>query len=128
LKDAQLQLDAIKQRNQLLEEKNAILEANKPSHKTSKAPSQLVAFDKVVKTFTKKYGVMYEMYPPSAELLKKTLPSNFGLPFDCPTCYANSAAEADALLSELHSVLPDLLHHLVSTNHFHKTVRVCIGN
>ncbi|KAG1738318.1 uncharacterized protein EDB91DRAFT_1013993, partial [Suillus paluster] len=61
LKEAQLQLEAVKQRNRLLEEKNAILEANKPSRKTSKAPSQLVAFDEEVKMFAKKYGVMYEM-------------------------------------------------------------------
>lgn len=119
-------MQAIKQRNRLLEEKNAILEANKPSRKASKAPSQLLAFDEEVKMFAKKYGIMYEMYPPSAELLKKTLPSTPGLPFDRPACYANSAAEADALLSELHSVLPDHLHHLVPLNHFHKTVRMYI--
>ncbi|KAG1797267.1 hypothetical protein EV424DRAFT_1333443, partial [Suillus variegatus] len=123
LKDAQLQLQAIKQRNRLLEEKNAILEANKPSRKASKAPSQLLAFDEEVKMFAKKYGIMYEMYPPSAELLKKTLPSTPGLPFDRPARYANSAAEADALLSELRSVLPDHLHHLVPLNHFHKTLQ-----
>ncbi|KAG2054078.1 hypothetical protein BDR06DRAFT_1008040 [Suillus hirtellus] len=123
LKDAQLQLEAIKQCNRLLEEKNAILEANKPSRKASKAPSQLLAFDEEVKMFAKKYGVMYEMYPPSAELLKKTLPSTPGLPFDRPARYANSAAEADALLSELCTVLPDHLHHLVPLNHFHKTLQ-----
>ncbi|KAG2046462.1 hypothetical protein BDR06DRAFT_1014714 [Suillus hirtellus] len=123
LKDAQLQLEAIKQCNRLLEEKNAILEANKPSHKASKAPSQLLAFDEEVKMFAKKYGVMYEMYPPSTELLKKTLPSTPCLPFDRPARYASSAAEADALLSELHSVLPDHLHHLVPLNHFHKTLQ-----
>ncbi|KAG2112435.1 hypothetical protein DEU56DRAFT_762042 [Suillus clintonianus] len=122
LKEAQLQLEAVKQRNRLLEEQNTILEANKPSHKTSKVPSQLVAFDEEVKMFAKKYGVMYEMYPPSTELLKKTLPS-IGLSFDRPARYANSAAEADTLLSELRSVLPDHLHHLISSNHFHKTLQ-----
>ncbi|KAG2145459.1 uncharacterized protein EDB93DRAFT_1251330 [Suillus bovinus] len=110
LKDTQLQLQAIKQCNQLLEEKNAILEVNKPSRKASKAPSQLLVFDKEVKMFTKKYGIMYEMYPPSAELLKKTLPST-----------------PDTLLSKLHSVLPDHLHHLVPLNHFHKTAPLEAG-
>ncbi|KAG1828914.1 hypothetical protein EV424DRAFT_1305346, partial [Suillus variegatus] len=61
LRQVQLQLDAIKQRNRILEEKNMILEANQPTRKFSKAPSDLVAFDEEVKTFAKKYGVMYEM-------------------------------------------------------------------
>ncbi|KAG1859484.1 hypothetical protein C8R48DRAFT_774820 [Suillus tomentosus] len=91
--------------------------------KASKAPSQLLAFDEEVKMFTEKYGVMYEMYPPSTELLKKTLPLTPGLLFDRLARYANLAAEADTLLSELRSVLPDHLHHLVPLNHFHKTLQ-----
>ncbi|KAG1843779.1 hypothetical protein DFJ58DRAFT_665132, partial [Suillus subalutaceus] len=64
-----------------LEEQNMILEANQPTRKSSKAPSDLVAFDEEVKTFAKKYGVMYEMFLLNAELLKKALLVS-ALPFE----------------------------------------------
>ncbi|KAG2153484.1 uncharacterized protein EDB93DRAFT_1102634 [Suillus bovinus] len=52
----------IKQCNRFLEEKNAILEVNKPSCKASKAPSQLLAFDEEVKMFARKYGIIYNKH------------------------------------------------------------------
>ncbi|KAG1884710.1 hypothetical protein F4604DRAFT_1919192 [Suillus subluteus] len=122
LRQIQLQLDAIKQHNQILEEQNMILEANQPTRKSSKAPSDLVAFDEEVKIFAKKYGVMYEMFPLNAELLKKALPVSIP-PSERAARYANSAAEEDALLSELYSILPQHLHHLVASNHFHKILQ-----
>lgn len=100
-----------------------ILEANQPTRKFSKAPSDLVAFDEEVKTFAKKYGVMYEMFLPNAELLKTALLAS-APPFKQAARYANSTAENDALLSELYSMLPQHLHHLIAFNHFHNIARV----
>ena len=74
LRQAQLELDAMKEQCRALQEQVRIAEANK-SRKSSKAsaPEALNTFDTEIQTLTKKFGVLAEMFPPSKDVLSRPL-------------------------------------------------------
>ncbi|KAF8835857.1 hypothetical protein BDN67DRAFT_984325 [Paxillus ammoniavirescens] len=118
LRQAQLQIDAMKEWCRALEEEKRISEANKP-RKSAKGviPDSLSAFDGKIQTITKKFGVMAEMFFPTDNLFSCASPSP-PPPFNTQTCYASAWAEEDGILAELDSMLPDHLHTLQTSGHF----------
>ena len=127
LRTAQLQLDAEKSHTRQLEEKNAILEANKQcKSKKRNVPEELAVYEAEMKSLAKKYGVMIEMFFPTTEALSQPLP----VPpptFNTADHYATTVAEGQCLVAELESILPDHIKRLRPSNHFHDVVRSFIA-
>ena len=92
LRTAQLQLDAEKTCNQQLEEKNVVLEANKPSRrsKKSKILEELAAYEVKIRTLAKKYSIMVEMYFPSTEAISQSMLPMPTPAFHTADCYASA--------------------------------------
>ncbi|KIK93810.1 hypothetical protein PAXRUDRAFT_33852 [Paxillus rubicundulus Ve08.2h10] len=98
-----LQLDAIKERCQALEEENCILQANKP-RKSAKGttPNSLTVYDIEIHSLAKKFGVMGEMFFPGTQLLSCT-PNQVG-PYPLPTDathYSASQCTEEEVASEI---------------------------
>ncbi|KAG1726526.1 uncharacterized protein EDB91DRAFT_1254295 [Suillus paluster] len=85
--------------------------------KKDNLPDELKAFDAELATFSCKYGIIAEMFPPMHCVLKLTVPN------PPPTIlsgshYETKSAEELCLVTELYSLLPDHLHRFVPTTHF----------
>ncbi|KAL4062016.1 hypothetical protein J3A83DRAFT_4196262 [Scleroderma citrinum] len=117
LKSVQLQLDIEKNCNHQLEEKNAILEANKSRwSKKNNIPDELAVYDNEIKVLAKKYGLMTEMFFPEMSAISQPM-SNPPPPFQTPDCYASATAEEQCFVMELDSMLPD---HICCSDILHK--------
>ncbi|KAL4066266.1 NUC071 domain-containing protein [Scleroderma yunnanense] len=118
LKSVQLQLDIEKNCNHQLEEKNAILEANKSRwSKKNNIPDELAVYDNEIKVLAKKYGLMTEMFFPEMSAISQPM-SNPPPPFQTPDCYASATAEEQCFVMELDSMLPD---HICGFSHAMQT-------
>ena len=131
LKQAQLELDAVKEQNRLLQEKVCVAEANR-LRKSTKAsvPDALSAFDPEIQAIAKKFGVMTEMFPPAQDAL--SCPVTPGVSKASPALseiigkgrYASPLAEEAAVLAELDSMLPPHIQEIRTLHHF--ADQVCI--
>ncbi|KAG2086951.1 uncharacterized protein F5147DRAFT_659072 [Suillus discolor] len=114
----QLENQTLKNNNCALGETNKTLSANQwRSSSSTQIPDELKAFDAELATFSRKYGIIAEMFPPMHRILK--------LPVLKPppailsgSRYATKSAEELCLVTELYSLLPDHLHRFVPTSHF----------
>ena len=131
LKQAQLELNAVKEQNHLLQEKVCIAEANWP-HKSMKAsvPNVLSAFNPEIQAIAKKFEVMTEMFPLAQDAL--SCPVTSGVSKASPAsseiigkgCDASPLVEEAAVLAELDSMLPSHIQEIQTSHHF--TDQVCI--
>ena len=105
-----------------MEGKNAVLEANKSRKSKSKnIPEELAAYEVEIKMLAKKYGVMVEMYFPTAKIILQ--PTPLPVPaFNTADHYASLLAEEESLAAELDSVLPDHIKRVWPSNHFQDVV------
>ncbi|KAG1735739.1 uncharacterized protein EDB91DRAFT_1250365 [Suillus paluster] len=118
VKNAQLENQALKERLRTMEEQNKVVSANKGRRKQDTAVSEdIVAFEGELKVCAKRYGLMVNMFPPPAALLKTTLPNPLP-PFNTAAQYATTGSQELACLAELYDTLPQHLHHLVPMNRF----------
>ena len=113
-----------------MEEKNAVLEANKQwKPKKWDVPDELAVYEAEMKMLAKKYGVLIEMYFPTTEALFQPLPMPPPV-FNTADCYVTVVAEGQCLVAELESILPDHIKRLWPSNHFHDVVsslpRICL--
>ena len=118
----------MKEQCHTLEEQNRILLANKP-RKSAKGtiPDMLSAFDGKIQALAKKFGVLFEIFPLSGDILscplmEVSLFSPVLLDIVGPAHYASLRAEEDAITAELDSILPDHLWSLQNLNHFLQVV------
>ena len=118
----------MKEQCRILEEQNCILLANKPCKSAKGAvPDTLSAFDGEIQALAKKFGVLFEMFPPSGDILSHPLmevsiSSPALLDIVGPAHYAFLRAEEAAITAELDSILPDHLRSLRNSNHFSQVV------
>ncbi|KAG1748934.1 uncharacterized protein EDB91DRAFT_1079054 [Suillus paluster] len=129
VKNAQLENQALKEQLRTVEEQNKVLSANKGCRKQDTAVSEdIVAFEGELKVCVKCYGLMVNMFPPPAALLKTTLPNPLP-PFNTAAQYATTGSQELACLVELYNTLPQHLHHLVPMNRFSNmfSKAVCAG-
>ncbi|KAG1847176.1 hypothetical protein DFJ58DRAFT_843266 [Suillus subalutaceus] len=118
VKSAQLENQALKERLHAVEEQNKVLSANKRHRKQDNTVSKdILAFEAELKICAKQYGLMINMFPPPAALLKVTLPNPVP-PFNTAARYATTGLQEIATLAELYDTLPQHLHHLVPMNRF----------
>ncbi|KAG1856137.1 hypothetical protein F4604DRAFT_1542443, partial [Suillus subluteus] len=130
VKNAQLENQALKERLCIVEEQNKILLANKGRRKKDDTVAEdILAFKAELKVCAKQYGLMVNMFPPPAALLKTTLPDP-ALSFDTAAWYATTGSQEIAVLAELYDMLPQHLHHLVPMNRFSNVFSkaVCAGH
>ncbi|KAG1787604.1 uncharacterized protein HD556DRAFT_1312640 [Suillus plorans] len=108
----------LKNNNHTLGKKNKTLSANQWQLSSStQIPDELKAFDAELATFSHKYGIIAEMFPPTHRILKLPVP-NPPSAILSGSHYATKSAEELCLITELYSLLPDHLHHFVPTTHF----------
>ncbi|KAI9460702.1 hypothetical protein HD554DRAFT_2041611 [Boletus coccyginus] len=123
----------MKEQCRSLEEQNRILLANKPRKSAKGAvPDMLSAFDGEIQALAKKFGVLFEMFPPSGDILSRPLTgvcisSPASLDIVGPARYASTRAEEAAITAELDSMLPDHLRSLRSSNHFSQVFEQGLG-
>ncbi|KAG1786170.1 uncharacterized protein HD556DRAFT_1450025 [Suillus plorans] len=113
----QLENQMLKNNNRTLGEKNKTLSSNQHRRSKTNVPDELKAFDVELGTFSRKYGIVAEMFPPVHHILKLPVPN------PPPTIlsgsrYASKSAEEVCLVTELYSLLPGHLHRFVPTTHF----------
>ena len=113
-----------------MEEKNAVLEANKQRKpKKWDVPDELAAYEAEMKMHAKKYSVLIKMYFPTTEALFQPLPMPPPV-FNTADRYATVVAEGQCLVAELESILPDHIKRLRPSNHFcdvvHSLPRTCL--
>ncbi|KAG1720436.1 hypothetical protein EDB19DRAFT_1835989 [Suillus lakei] len=113
----QLENQMLKNDNRTLGEKNKTLLSNQCRCSSTQVPDELKVFDVELLTFSCKYGVVVEMFPPEHCILKLPVPN------PPPTIlsgsrYASKSAEELCLVTKLYSLLPDHLHQFVPTSHF----------
>ncbi|KAG2108864.1 hypothetical protein DEU56DRAFT_711579, partial [Suillus clintonianus] len=129
VKNAQLENQALKERLRVVEEQNKILSTNKGRRKKDDAVADdILAFEAELKVCAKRYGLMVNMFPPLAALLKMTLPDP-ALSFNTAARYATTGSQEIAVLAELYDTLPQHLHYLVPMNRFSNmfSKAVCAG-
>ena len=106
-----------------MEEKNAVLEANKQRKpKKRDVPDELAAYETEMKMLAKKYSVLIEMYFLTTEALCQPLPMPPPV-FNMADHYATVVAEGQCLIAELESILLDHIKRLRPSNHFRDVVR-----
>ncbi|KAG1730406.1 uncharacterized protein EDB91DRAFT_1252670 [Suillus paluster] len=114
----QLKNQTLKNKNRTLGETNKTLSANQwRSSSSTQIPDELKAFDAELATFSRKYGIIAEMFPPTHCILKLPVP-NPPPAILSGSHYATKSAEELCLVTELYSLLPDHLHRFVPTTHF----------
>ena len=117
LKQAQLELDTVKEQNHLLQEKVYIAEANQLCKSTkASVPDALSAFDPEIQAIAKKFGILTEMVPPAQDTLSH--------PVTPGVLKASPLAEEAAVLAELDSMLLPHIQEVQMSHHF--TDQVCI--
>ncbi|KAG2114791.1 uncharacterized protein F5147DRAFT_822298, partial [Suillus discolor] len=129
VKNVQLENQALKERLRIVEEQNKILSANKGRRKKDNAVAEdILAFEAELKVCAKRYGLMVNMFPLPAALLKTTLPDP-APSFNTAARYATTGSQEIAVLAELYDMLPQHLHHLVPMNRFSNVFSkaVCAG-
>lgn len=105
-----------------MEEQNKILSTNKGRRKKDDAVADdILAFEAELKVCAKRYGLMVNMFPPLAALLKTTLPDP-APSFNTAARYATTGSQEIAVLAELYDTLPQHLHYLVPMNRFSNMV------
>lgn len=118
----------MKEKCRTLEEQNRVLEANKPRKSAKGAvPDMLSAFDGEIQALAKKFGVLFEMFPPSGDIFSRPLTavsitSPASLDIVGTARYASTRAEEAAIIAELDSMLPEHLRSLRNSNHFSQVV------
>ncbi|KAG2120422.1 uncharacterized protein F5147DRAFT_785152 [Suillus discolor] len=106
VKNAQLENQALKERLHIVEEQNKILSANKGCRKKDDVVAEdILAFEAELKVCAKRYGLMVNMFPPPAALLKTTLPDP-APSFNTAAWYATTGSQEIAVLAELYDMLP----------------------
>jgi hypothetical protein len=118
----QLENQSLKNNNRTLGEKNKVLVSNQCRHSSAQVPDELKAFDIELSTFTRKYGVIAEMFPPEHRILRLPVPNPPPIIIS-PSCYATKGAEELCLVTEVYLLLPDHLHCFIPTSHFQSLVR-----
>ncbi|KAG2103988.1 uncharacterized protein F5147DRAFT_775694 [Suillus discolor] len=114
----QLENQTLKNNNRALGETNKTLSANqRRSSSSTQIPDELKAFDAELATFSRKYGIIAEMFPPMHRILKLPVPKPPPAILS-GSRYATKSAEELCLVTELYSLLPDHLHRFVPTSHF----------
>ncbi|KAG1844844.1 hypothetical protein DFJ58DRAFT_843936 [Suillus subalutaceus] len=114
----QLENQTLKNNNRALGETNKTLSANqRRSSSSTQIPDELKAFDAELATFSRKYGIIAEMFPPTHRILKLPVPKPPPAILS-GSRYATKSAEELCLITELYSLLPDHLHRFVPTTHF----------
>ncbi|KAG1906806.1 uncharacterized protein F5891DRAFT_1182216 [Suillus fuscotomentosus] len=113
----QLENQALKNDNCTLGEKNKTLSSNQRQHSSTQVPDELKVFDVELLTFSRKYGIVAEMFPPEHCILKLPV-LNPPPAIISGSRYASKSAEELGLVTELYSLLPDHLHQFVPTSHF----------
>ncbi|KAG1840104.1 hypothetical protein C8R48DRAFT_679648 [Suillus tomentosus] len=113
----QLENQALKNDNRTLGEKNKTLSSNQRWHSSAQVPDELKVFDVKLLTFSRKYGIVAEMFPPEHRILKLPV-LNPPPAIISGSRYASKSAEELGLVTELYSLLPDHLHWFVPTSHF----------
>ncbi|KAG2112053.1 uncharacterized protein F5147DRAFT_651154 [Suillus discolor] len=113
----QLENQALKNDNRTLGKKNKTLLSNQCRCSSTQVPDELKIFDVELSTFSCKYGIVVEMFPPEHHILKLPV-SNPPPAIISGSCYASKSAEELGLVTELYSLLPDHLHRFVPTSHF----------
>ncbi|KAG1828217.1 hypothetical protein EV424DRAFT_1289110, partial [Suillus variegatus] len=121
----QLENQALKNDNRSLGEKNKTLSSNQCRRSSAQVPDELKVFDVELSTFSRKYGIVAEMFPPEHRILKLPVP-NPPPAIISRSRYASKSAEELGLVTELYSLLPDHLHRFVPTSHFQSLVRQSI--
>jgi hypothetical protein len=122
VKNAQLENQALKERLRIVEEQNKILSTNKGRRKKDDAVVEdILSFEAELKVCAKRYGLMVNMFPPPAALLKTSLPDP-APSFNTAARYATTGSQEIAVLAELYDMLPKHLHHLVPMNRFSNEV------
>jgi hypothetical protein len=120
----QLENQTLKKDNCTLGEVNKTLSANQhQSSSNAQVPDELKAFDAELVTFSCKYGIVAEMFPPTHCVLKLTVPNPPPIILS-GSRYATKSAEELCLVTELYLLLPDHLHRVVQTTHFQSLVRL----
>lgn len=118
----QLENQTLKNNNRALGETNKTLSANqRRSSSSTQIPDELKAFDAELATFSRKYGIIAEMFPPTHHILKLPVPKPPPAILS-GSRYATKSAEELCLVTELYSLLPDHLHRFVPTTHFQSLV------
>ncbi|KAG1893063.1 uncharacterized protein F5891DRAFT_1196876 [Suillus fuscotomentosus] len=113
----QLENQALKNNNHTLGEKNKTLSSNQCRRSSAQVPDELKVFNVKLSTFSCKYGIVAEMFPPEHRILKLPVP-NPPPAIISRSRYASKSAEELGLVTELYSLLPDHLHRFVPTSHF----------
>ncbi|KAG1746430.1 hypothetical protein EDB19DRAFT_1905884 [Suillus lakei] len=90
---------------------------NQTLKNNNRALDELKAFDAELATFSRKYGIIAEMFPPTHRILKLPVPKPPPAILS-GSRYATKSAEELCLVTELYSLLPDHLHCFVLTTHF----------
>ena len=124
MKDLQLQVQKLVEENRSLKEEVKRLQATKQK-RGSKADNPEV--DELITVFGKKYGVMFEMFPPSPKLFQQPPPST-SVEIISRSHYETAASRDMTLLAEFHSALHPTLAAsvaLIQSNHFAK--KVCVS-
>ncbi|KAF8549240.1 hypothetical protein OG21DRAFT_1525941 [Imleria badia] len=131
LRQAQLELDAMKEQCRVLQEKTCIAEANKMCRSSKKAvPDSLSSFDQEVQSLSKKYGILIEMFPPSRDILSCPLTPGVSNASPAPldvvgkAQYASGLAEEAAIVAELDSSLPAHIQNIRMSSHFADQTRI----
>ncbi|KAG1896769.1 uncharacterized protein F5891DRAFT_1192664 [Suillus fuscotomentosus] len=115
--DVELENQALKNDNCTLGKKNKTLLSNQCWHSSAQVPDELKVFDVELSTFSCKYRIVAEMFPPEHCILKLPVP-NPPPAIISGSRYASKSAEELGLVTELYSLLPDHLHRFVLTLHF----------
>jgi hypothetical protein len=124
IRHLQLENQTLKKDNRTLGEANKTLSANqRRSSSNAQVPDELKAFDAELATFSRKYGIVAEMFPPTHRVLKLTVPNPPPVILS-GSRYATKSAEELCLVTELYSLLPDHLHRFVQTTHFQSLVHL----
>ncbi|KAG1891836.1 uncharacterized protein F5891DRAFT_1197278 [Suillus fuscotomentosus] len=117
IRHLQLENQALKNENHTLGEKNKTLSSNQCRRSSAQVPDELKVFNVELSTFSHKYRIVVEMFPPEHHILKLPVP-NPPPAIISKSHYASKSAEELSLMSELYSLLPDHLHWFVPTSHF----------
>ncbi|KAG2155873.1 uncharacterized protein EDB93DRAFT_1247516 [Suillus bovinus] len=110
-------MESLKNNNWTLGEKNKVLASNQRRHSSAQVPNELKAFDIELSTFSRKYGVIAEMFPPEHRILRLPVPNPPPVIIS-PSCYSTKGAEELCLVTEVYLLLPDHLHRFIPTSHF----------
>ncbi|KAG1879780.1 hypothetical protein F4604DRAFT_1537666, partial [Suillus subluteus] len=118
----QLENQMLKNNNRALGEMNKTLSANQwRSSLSTQIPDELKVFDTELATFSRKYGIIAEMFPPTHRILKLPVPEPPPAILS-GSRYATKSTEELCLVTELYSLLPDHLHCFVPTTQFQSLV------